>query len=248
MMNGGIHMNEEFEIAKAEMKNAEMYNDILNNPVIQTLLCGIKSIPIISDLVINTISVAVEAHQRKKLQKLMTLIIEDNTITEEMVNDVDVIMEFAKMVDVVNRLRTSQKIEYLANLFKNMVKDSDRDYDEYEEYLQKLNDLSWRELELLFLLEEAVQSNLIETVNTVNSNGEVFEESEGYNAEKVWDSFLKLSKESTELEEGMITSIISGTMRSGFVQHISILYPGTAVTVYVTTTYFRRLLERIKTE
>lgn len=238
ILSGGMVMNKNFEETKATVVNAEKLNDIWNNPVTQILVSGVSSIPVMGDIVVNTIGNAIEVHQRIKIQELLELILLDGTITENMINNVDVIMEFARLVDVVNKLRTNQKIEYLANLFKNTIKENEKEFDEYEEFLQKMNDLSYRELELLFLLEDSLQKN---TIQTTNSD----EVGNGFKPEMVWKCFLENVKDKIGLDDGVATSLVSGTMRSGFVQHISISYPGTSQTVFITTPYFRRFLEKI---
>lgn len=112
-------MSEEFEIVKSELNATTEVNDIWENPVVKFVLQFIP-IPTVAD---SAIGKAFEIHQRKKQEQLFEMILEDGTITIDDVKDVDCIMEFAKTMDVVNRLIRNDKIKYLAYLLKNSIKD-----------------------------------------------------------------------------------------------------------------------------
>ena len=60
-------------------------------------------------------------------------------------------MEFARTLDVVNKLATNEKVQYIAKLFRKTFSTSlyKNNLSEYEEYLRRLEYISVRELELL---------------------------------------------------------------------------------------------------
>ena len=144
-------MNEELEIIKSEYNTMTEIKDIWENPLVK---CIISHIPFISSGIDSGLAKEIEKHQRKKLEMLFEIILEDDAITMDDVKDVDCIMLIAKTIDVVNRLIRNEKVVYLAKLLKNSIKDKQRNIDEFEETLNKLAGLSLREIDLLYLLQQ----------------------------------------------------------------------------------------------
>lgn len=89
--------------------------------------------------------------KKKKEQELIDIIFSDtNNITTEMVNDVEFIVNFNRTLEVVKRLATNDKIKYFGNLIKNgYMIDKHIENSIFEEYLNILNGLSYREICLL---------------------------------------------------------------------------------------------------
>ncbi len=228
-----------FEDKKYSLETAETINDVWNNPVTKTLVNACKFLAPLSDVIENGIGKLIAEHQKKKLEELLEAILSDGMITTQQVEDVTVIMEFAKMVDVVNRLASNDKIKYLGNLFKNTIKSNEINFVEYEEFLAKINDLSYRELDIIKILYE-VQKN-----NSLGIIGKCTENEVGFNPADTWNLFVKEAKQIMGLTEGEITAIVSGIMRSGFVQYIPINYAIGIKGVYVTTPYFEKFLKTI---
>lgn len=227
-------MREESEIAKTSYQAASDIKDIWENPLVQFIVSHISSIfPAVSP----GIEKALEMRQKKKLEELFEIVLEDGTITLEDLQDVDCIMEFAKTIDVVNRLIRNDKVEYLAKLLKNSIQDKERDVDEFEELLDKIATLSLREMELLHLLyeeeERAYQEELIEAT--------------GYNQQRVWQSFVEKAKSKYELVENEVNSKMLGIMRTGFcIGEWRTYLGGSARLVMQISPDYRRLLERIQ--
>ena len=72
------------------------------------------------------------------------------SVTREQLNDVAFLTEFQKTIEVIDRLATNEKIHFFANLFHNSFSGKDKfDYDEYEELLRSLSQLSKSEICLL---------------------------------------------------------------------------------------------------
>lgn len=114
-------MNEELEQAKLSLQNMNDLVDIKGNPVVSSILMApIKAIPVIGDLVDSTTDELLENFQQKKEQELIDVILNDsNSITTEMVNDVEFIINYARVVDAVRKLATNDKVKYFANLIRN---------------------------------------------------------------------------------------------------------------------------------
>ena len=148
--------NADYEIKKAQLKNAETYYDNFNNPAVNYLCSVLKAVlPVASfgDLMETSIKGALEDNIRKNRKQLLDIILSDNqVITLEKVNDVEFIVNFARVMDAVNRLARNDKVEYFANLIKNgylSKSTSTISNDEFEEYYYEISTLSFRELEYL---------------------------------------------------------------------------------------------------
>ena len=144
----------EFEIAKAQLRTADTLVDNICNPAIRTMINGIKAIaPSIGDLIDESLCATFEDNQKKKRKQLVDLILSDKqSITPDMVNDIEFIVNFTKVMEAVNRLARNEKVKYFANLIRNgylMSSISKISNDEFEEYFHEISMLSFRELEYL---------------------------------------------------------------------------------------------------
>ena len=94
----------------------------------------------------------------KKQQKLLEVIGQASlgTVTSDMVNDVEFIMGFAKTKNAVDKLSNGDKVKFYGNLLVNgYLNDKDKiSVDEFDEYLELINSLSYRELEYLSFFKE----------------------------------------------------------------------------------------------
>jgi len=145
----------EFENTKLTLSNYDEIQNIKDNPVVKaTILSILNSVPIIGELIDNSIDAILTKFQQQKRSELLSIILKtDTVITAEMVNDVEFIINFAKTLEAVNRLATNDKVKYFANLLKNSYfKEEKTNNDEFEEYLHVLSDLSYREIDYLLFL------------------------------------------------------------------------------------------------
>lgn len=80
------------------------------------------------------------------------------SVTPDQVQDVGFITEFQNTIEVIDRLATNEKIHFFANLFYNSFSGKEKfDYDEYEELLRTLSQLSKSEICLLVDFWRATQ-------------------------------------------------------------------------------------------
>ena len=134
-----------------KLNQVKSWETLSNNPVIKTLLSFIPAFGTGIDSAIHNI---LEKEQNKRLQRICEIIISDNQITTKQINDVKDIVSFVKMLDVARKLITNDKLEYLARLYKNLITEEEKNYNLYEEYLRRLDELSFREIEILYSLDE----------------------------------------------------------------------------------------------
>lgn len=190
-------MNEEFEVAKAELHSAEEVADIIKNPIAKNMFLAVQKIPKVGEFVSSSAEYLLENFLNGKEKNLNEIILRDNhTITSDMVNDIEFIVNYSRTIDTVRRLATNDKIQFFGNLIRNgYLSGNHIENDEFEEYLEVLVTLSYRQLECL---AEFYQKSRL-------TNGRIIDED--------WELFKKNSKYS----ETDINFIFKQLMRTGFI-------------------------------
>ena len=153
-----MSLKEEIESAKIDIQNIGTIIDTKHNPAVSLFLSSIKSVPFIGDLIDDSLEHILTDFQSKKQQQLIEIIsnVPIGTVTSDMINDVEFIMSFAKTKNAVNKLLNGDKVKFYGNLLTNGYL-SERDKistDEFEEYLELIDSLSYRELEYLSFFKE----------------------------------------------------------------------------------------------
>lgn len=190
--------NEELEVLKSSLQNVNELADIKNNPVVESVLMPIiKAFPVFGDMINSAIDVKIDEFQSKKEQELVEIILKDKyTITSEMVNNVEFIVNYARTKEAVRRLATNDKVKYFGNLIRNGYLSGEHiENDTFEEYLEVLVTLSYRQLECLAEFYQKSRS----------SDGKIID--------KDWEFFKKNSKYS----ETDINFIFKQLVRTGFI-------------------------------
>lgn len=232
-----VRMNDRFDVVKSELNAVVEVEDIWKHPCVQALYAGIKLIPPIGNAIESAITNKLADFQKKKQRELCEIIFDDDSITLDDVQDVEVVMEFARMYDVVNRLASNEKVQYIANLFKKTFSNKEEFHNhlsEYEEYLGRLEHISIRELDLLFLLYKCEQSPELRNKKSATK------------IEEIWDLFKREAKEQLNVDGNIIVSMMSGLTMTGFCQEANIMFPdGENENPFYTTAYFKRFLELI---
>lgn len=146
------------ESAKLDLQNIDTTIDTKHNPIVSALVSSSKVVPFIGDLIDNSLEYALADLQNRKQKQLLEVINNASfgTVTSDMVNDVEFIMSFAKIRDAVNKLSNGDKVKFYGNLLVNgYLSEKDKiSIDEFEEYLELINSLSYRELEYLSFFKE----------------------------------------------------------------------------------------------
>lgn len=192
-------INEEFETLKLSLQNINELADIKRNPVVESVLMPIiKAFPVIGDMIDSAINVGIDEFQDKKEQELVEIILKDKyTITSEMVNDIEFIVNYARTKEAVRRLATNDKVKFFGNLIRNGYLSGEHiENDTFEEYLEVLTTMSYRQLECLAEFYQKSQST------------------EGRIIDKDWELFKKNSK----YPETDIKFILKQLTRTGFIK------------------------------
>lgn len=239
-MDKGYYMdkqNLDLEKIKKQLHRFEKAQDIVENPVGQIIFSLIDEFPILGAIKIMAES-SLDSFQQKKRKKLCNIIFSDNKITEEMVKDVSFIMEFYKLIEVVDRLSTNTRVEYLGNLFKNTVLlETENKYDNFNEYLYRFKKMSEREIEILYMLFEEMGPIKLEELITVESQQEMA---------RTWREFSIKATKHFSIDQSVLISILTGIQRTGFCSLELIHCAGGDMSVFITTKYFRDFMDLVK--
>jgi DNA-binding MarR family transcriptional regulator len=231
-------MNEELEIVKLDLNNIDQVKSVKKNPVVKaTILSVLKAVPIIGELIDSTIDVFLTNFQNEKRNKLLEIILSDITITSEMVNDVEFIMNFAKTLEASNRLATSDKVKYFANLLKNSYFSSDKiDNNEFEECFDIINSLSYRQIQVLTILHN-IENNPEPYVDKATSEKE-------YLPVRYWSAFKKELEDKLHIKQDDVYSIMKAIEKTG----LFTIYNGfsfDSVEEGTLTPYFKNFAKRV---
>lgn len=168
----------------------------------------LKVFPAIGDMIESAINVKLDEDQSKKERELVEFILKDKyTITSDMVNDMEFIINCARVQEAVRRLATNDKVKFFGNLIRNGYLSGEHiENDEFEEYLDILVTLSYRQIECLAEFYQKSRS----------TNGKIID--------KDWEHF-KMNSKYPEID---INFIFKRLARTGFINeyHAVISFDG----------------------
>ena len=226
-------MKEETEIAKLNLENSNNILDIYDNPVVKAILGAISGdLNIAGSLVENGIEKLLQKRQKDKEKALLEAVFLDGSVTLNDINE-DFIFEFAMTYNAVIHLLQNEKIIYFANLLKNTVHNSDRDSNTFQESIERLCSLSYREIEMLLLLNKCQEKYYESNVGMLESSKYI------ESTKNIWNTFVNNAIEEFGLPKEVIKSIFSGIERTGFCDDVSIVHPGGTVKCYRVSLYFK---------
>ncbi len=202
-------INEELEVIKLSLQRISEMADIKSNPVVESVLTPIvKAFPVIGDMIDSGINTILKEKQDKKEQELVEYILKNKyAITTNMVNDVEFIINCARVQEAVRRLATNDKVKFFGNLIRNGYLSGEHiENNEFEEYLDVLVTLSYRQLECLAEFYHKSRS----------TNGRLINDD--------WASF----KEDSKYPETEVNFIFKQLARTGFINeyHAVISFDG----------------------
>lgn len=191
-------MSEELDVLKSSLQKISEMADIKSNPVVESVLIPlVKAFPVIGDMIDSGINKIIKDEQDKKEQELVEYILKNKcAITTNMVNDVEFIINCARVQEAVRRLATNDKVKFFGNLIRNGYLSGEHiENDEFEEYLEVLVTLSYRQIECLAEFYQKSRS----------TNGSLID--------KDWEEFKKNSIYS----ENDLNFIFKQLVRTGFI-------------------------------
>lgn len=226
--------NELYLQAKQSLKKTDKIVDIWSHPIAKFI---INIIPYLGSSIDSGIQAELDRFQRAKQEELFEIILEDGSITLEDVSDVTAIMQMKKCIDSINKLTTNKKVRYYAQLMKSAIKKETCDEDSFDEWLERLNTLSYREIELLVDLYH----------NQKEKDDVEYEDETEYpfNLEPIWNRFLKKESEKYNVSKDEITAQVVGLCRTGFCNQINLTYLGSTSAIFFTNEYFVKFYDNV---
>lgn len=228
-------------------------NCMLNHPVVKTLLGELGAIPVIGSGIGAGIDSGLNYYLKKEKEKrlfhICEMIISDDSITSDMVKDVKEIISFAKMLEVARKLITNDKLDYLVRLYKNLLTQDEKNYNEYEEYLHRLDELSYREIEILHILDE--QDLVTEDLKRSCQNNNGIFDMEAHHThiqqiESKWLEFQEIVQQKFEIDPLDLQGYMQSISRSGFcIQYKEANMPIRANSIFAVTRYYRNFANKI---
>lgn len=198
-------MSDNLEQIEIELHNIDEIVDIKNNPVVESVLMPvIKSVPIIGDMIDSSMNRVIQDFQQRKEQELIDIILKDsNIITSDMVNNVEFIVNYNRTLEAVRRLATNDKVRFFGNLIRNGYLSGEHiACSEFEEYLDILNTLSYREIQCL------VDYMIYCEARSKNKKVQ-------YNA---WAYFRRDYAKKMQISESELWSVFTRIKRTGFIE------------------------------
>lgn len=206
-------MYEDFEQIKSSLQSVNELIDIKGNPVVTAGVAGVVGkIPVIGDLVNASIDKTLEDFQQNKEQELIDVILSDSaTITREMVNDVEFLINYARVVEAIKRLASNDKVVFFGNLIRNgYLSGNHIGVNEFDEYLNILSTMSYREIQYLvdykkFCEQSAAKSKSLKTRGHTYNNkwysfSKEYAKTQGLTIPESYSIFIRL-KQTGFLEE-----------------------------------------------
>lgn len=226
--------SKDFEDIKNSLDKAEAVCSLKDAPATKILKSLVEAvgeyfpqyaiIPIVAEGVGSIAGQILNNFTIKKRQELLEYIsLSKEIITTDMVIDEQFIIEFANTINAIDKLAANDKIKYIANLFKNtFCVSAKRNIDEYDEWLQNLMSLSYREIEMLIMLRESEKNS--EDIN----------------------QFFEKTKDRFNITEEEAKAILTSATKSGFCREKTGAILGYSGGDFFTTEYFEKFLEKIK--
>ncbi|GAB5490625.1 MAG: hypothetical protein Phog2KO_08400 [Phototrophicaceae bacterium] len=209
-------MSDKNIITQSAHKFTEHYDE---NPLTALLLTTLS-------LVVPQIAIGKEAIDRAvtKIQqeRFQTLIDElatgEKYLTPEIIETEEFIHSFVVIYRVVMNTYQRQKIRFFAQILLSAVEKDELASDRFEEFVRILEDMTYRELELLVLLNQYETNNSLESIKETDSNGNILKEeteNDAQRAQKFWDTFMNDGCKIFKCEPELLISVLTGLSRTG---------------------------------
>lgn len=238
--------NEKLRKDISKLHKTEICENVFDNPVIKNL---ISFIPAFGTGIDSAIHNVLKEEQDKRLQRICEIIISDNQITTNQINDVKDIVSFIKMLDVARKLITNDKLEYLARLYKNLIIEEEKNYNLYEEYLRRLDELSFREIEILHTLDDLDLVIQDLGVSNYTENKAIVERNYQNKVDKIeekWINFQEIVQQKIGIDKLDLVGYMMSISRSGFCVKFNVFQtPIRTNSIYGITKYYRKFAEMI---
>ena len=130
--------------------------------------------------------------------------------TEELVREEGFLLPYFATIQAATRTRQKEKVALFGRLLANAYRVGQLATDAYEEYLEILDSLSVRELEILLLLKELEDANPPRPADSPDGA-----ENGLQRATRIWPEFEASVRQKLDIEPGLLRSMLARTARTG---------------------------------
>jgi DNA-binding MarR family transcriptional regulator len=187
---------------------AEWYED---RPVIRSL---IQLIPFgVGSAVDTGIAVRLSNIREERLRSFFAELAEGEVdLPEELLKSDDFIHCYVETVRAALSSRREEKVQYFARLLRGtFATDHLRDVDEYEEFLGVLEDLTFREIQVLVALDQYL-----------SQNEPPFDERDAQEIKQYWNECLDFLSDEADVPRSEITAYLRRIGRSGLLDRVRV--------------------------
>lgn len=133
-------------------------------------------------------------------------------LNEELLESDDFIHCFVRTIGIAVNSRRDEKVNYLAQLLSGAFTSKKlRDVDEYEEFLSVLDELSFREIEVLSALDDHIEGNRPS-----------FDSKSAQEMKRYWVECLDYLSSAVDIPRSEITPVLRRLLRSGFLDRVRV--------------------------
>jgi hypothetical protein len=174
-----------------------------NSPVLQFL---IQSIPVFGSGIDAAAREIILKYQWNKFRVFFEELAKGSiSLSKDLIKNDDFLFCFFKTMDAVQRSRKEEKIRFLARLLTaGLNAELFADTDDYEEILSIIDDLSYRELQILALLGQFEKKNPKQ-----NSESDV------QWTNRYWSSFVQAISDQLKISADTVSAMLTRLQRSG---------------------------------
>lgn len=218
-----------------DINKAEKWFGIAESKTTGVIKVVLGNIPIISSIndILDLVNNQIKEYQKEKLQLLFDVINSSDKISDfDILKSNEIIMQFRKAVTAVLKLEKSDKVLFIGNLFKHEYVEAEvYETDEFNEWLNLIETLSYREILLL--------KDMYEICKPYKS----IEKSKTYM--EVENEYMQKISNKYGYSKGFISGKLSGLVSTGLLYSIEINFPGTTHKVFFITEEMEKFIHVI---
>lgn len=205
-----------------DINKAEKWFGITESKTTGVIKVVLGNIPILSSIndILDLVNNQIREYQKEKLQLLFDVINSSDKISDfDILKSNEIIMQFRKAVTAVLKLEKSEKVLFIGNLFKHEYVEAEvYETDEFNEWLNLIETLSYRELLLLKDMYE-----ICKPFRNIEST-KIYRDIEKEYMQKISTKY--------GYSKGFISGKLSGLVSTGLLCSFEINVPGTTHKVF----------------
>lgn len=229
------------EIVSMKQKALELYS---SNHLVRTLIQNFTLSGIPVGALID--SIASEAYNKLHIERATTFFEELEKgkieLTQEIIQSDDFLFSLFATLKASLYTRQKEKVRFFARLFeKKFIESELSQADEYDDYLKILDELTFREIYMLYRLKQYES-----TAYPIDADEDDDQDDELQIAGRYWRDFSKEIQETFSIEYSEVTGLLTRAARTGCYVSITSMTLGYQGDLGKTTRVFEKLINMIE--